>query len=87
MIEAKGWDGEFSLIVQSNARYAKLECDELESFLGNRDYLDAPGYARMAVMSAWHRAKESLALHRSCIADWFGPWFDNSAFVQGEPSD
>jgi hypothetical protein len=75
-----GWNGEFTLTLQRNVSTAKTEREELDDFMASKCYDDAPPSVRIAVMWAWHRAGESLALHRDCIASFCEPWFDASAF-------
>lgn len=75
-----GWNGTFTLNMQSNARHAIEEFNELWGFMESATYHEAPAAVRIAVSVAWVKAKESVALFRGCIADFTAPWFDGSAF-------
>lgn len=83
-VTAPSWNGTFTLNMQSNARRALEEARELENFMDAPGYLDAPAVVRGAVLVAWAKAKEELALHRDCIATFCEPWFDRSAFLTPE---
>lgn len=79
-----GWDGHFSLTMQSNAGFALEEFVELDAFLATETYRELPMAARWAVDVAWVKAKDSLKIHRDCIASFTAPWFDGSDFQQFE---
>lgn len=78
------WDGSFMLTMQGNLAFAKEELQELDAFMASEAYRDAPAAVHRAVAVAWVQAKDGVALHRNCIADFCAPWFDGSAF--GEAS-
>lgn len=80
-----GWDGSFTLNMQSNVRYSIEEFEELSAFMATDAYRKAPGLVHCAILAAWHREKESLALYRGCIADFCAPWFEDSVFENAEP--
>lgn len=74
------WDGSFTLNLQSNARCALQEFNELDAFMETAAHWEAPDAVHIAVSVAWSNAKNRLALHRDCIAQFSAPWFDGSAF-------
>lgn len=78
--DVAGWDGTFTLNLQSNVRRALEHFSELEAFMETAAYRDAPAAVRIAVSVAWVGEKKALALHRDCIAQFCAPWFDGSDF-------